>query len=156
MSIDYQRAYHQGVRVPNIDAAIAELSQSLGLEFCPIQARAQGVWLPGVGSTSLPLKFTYSRQGPQHVELLEGPPDSIWDGRHAPGLHHMGVWSDDVKGETEYLVSQGWTLQMAQLPPEQGYGAYTYVQPPSGLIIELVWSAIKPRFESWWAGGTLG
>jgi catechol 2,3-dioxygenase-like lactoylglutathione lyase family enzyme len=156
VSIDYQRAYHQGVRVPNIAMAIDELSESLGLEFCPVQEREQNVWLPGVGATSIPLKFTYSKQGPQHVELLEGPAGSIWDGREQPGLHHIGVWSDDVKGETDYLVSKGWTLRMAQQPPENGYGVFTYVQPPSGLIIELVWSAVLPRFEAWWAGGSLG
>jgi catechol 2,3-dioxygenase-like lactoylglutathione lyase family enzyme len=156
MAIDYQRAYHQGVRVPDINKAIKELSESLGIEFCPVQDREQGCWLPDIGAITLPLKFTYSKQGPQHVELLEGPAGSIWDGREQPGLHHMGLWSDDVKAETEYLVSQGWTLRMAQLPPERGYGGYTYVQPPSGLIIELVSSAIKPRFESWWAGGSLG
>ena len=102
------------------------------------------------------MKFTYSAEGPQHIELLEGAPGSIWDGRVNPGIHHVGVWSDDVKGETEALIAQGWTLAMAQASPDKGYGAFAYVQPPSGLIVELVWSAIKPMFDRWFAGGPLG
>jgi hypothetical protein len=47
-------------------------------------------------------------------------------------------------------------LAMAQASPDKGYGAFTYVQPPSGLIVELVWSAIKPMFDRWFAGGPLG
>lgn len=156
MIIDYQRAYHQGVRVRNIASAMDELGSSMGVEWCDVQEREQGVWLPGVGATSLPLKFTYSRGGPQHIELLEGPAGSIWDGSVNPGLHHMGLWSDDVAADTAAMLAAGWTLQLAQLSPDDGYGAYTYVQPPSGLLIELVWSAIRPRFEQWWAGGSLG
>ena len=114
------------------------------------------MWLPGVGDTTVPLRFTYSAQGPQHIELLEGAPGSIWDGREHPGLHHVGVWSDDVAGDTQAMVDQGWTVLMGQRGPEVGYGAFTYVQPPSGLIVELVMSAIQPMFERWFAGGPLG
>jgi hypothetical protein len=113
------------------------------------------VWLPGVGESRIPLRFTYSAQGPQHIELLEGAPGSIWDGREAPGLHHVGVWSDDVGGQTRALEARGWTVLMAQASPERNYGAFTYVQPPSGLIVELVWSAIEPMFARWFAGGPL-
>ena len=156
MTVDYSRCYHQGVRVPDLDAAMDELGAALGITWCSPQTREQGVWLPDEGATTLPLRFTYSAEGPQHVELLEGPPGSIWDGREQPGLHHVGLWSDDVRGETDALLAAGWTLRLAQQAPEAGYGAFTYVQPPSGLLVELVWSAIKPMFDRWFAGGPLG
>ena len=156
MTVDYSRCYHQGVRVPDLDAAMDELGSALGITWCSPQTREQAVWLPDEGATTLPLRFTYSAEGPQHVELLEGPPGSIWDGREQPGLHHVGLWSDDVRGETDALLAAGWTLRLAQQAPEAGYGAFTYVQPPSGLLVELVWSAIKPMFDRWFAGGPLG
>ena len=53
----------------------------LGITWCEPQQRQQPVWLPGQGPATLPLRFTYSAEGPQRVELLEGPPGSIWDGR---------------------------------------------------------------------------
>jgi len=156
MAVDYAtRSYHQGVRVPDLDAAMDELGPALGITWCSPQAREQRVWLPGEGAATLPLRFVYSAEGPQHVELLEGPPGSIWDGREQPGLHHIGVWSDDVTGETQTLLDRGWELRIAQQPPEDGFGVFTYVQPPSGLLVELVSSAVRPMFERWFAGGAL-
>ena len=155
--IDYQRIYHTGIRVPDLDAAMAELGPALGVTWAiPNVVEGQPAWTPERGLQHLPLRFTYSCEGPQHIELLEGPPDSIWDGRQQPGVHHVGVWSDDVGGETQALVAAGWTVQLAQVPPEDGYGAYTYVQPPgSAMLVELVTAAAQPRFEQWWAGGRL-
>lgn len=154
--IDFSRAYHLGVRVPDIGRAMDEMGESLGLNWCSLQEREQTVWLPTEGVVNVPLKFTYSSTGPMHLELLEGGAGSIWDGRVASGAHHIGVWSDDVRGDTQTLVDAGWTLLMAQAPPDNGYGAFTYVQPPSGLIVELVWSAIAPMFQRWFDGGPLG
>ena len=156
MAVDYAtRSYHQGVRVPDLDAAMDELGIALGISWCSPQARDQRVWLPDEGVSTLPLRFVDSAEGPQHVELLEGPPGSIWDGREQPGLHHIGVWSDDVTGETQTLLDRGWELRIAQQPPEDGFGVFTYVQPPSGLLVELVSSAVRPMFERWFAGGEL-
>ncbi|MGA0878033.1 MAG: hypothetical protein ACO3SP_02840 [Ilumatobacteraceae bacterium] len=47
-------------------------------------------------------------------------------------------------------------MVMSQAEPDKGYGAFVYVRPPSGLIVELVWSGIKPMFDRWFAGGPLG
>ena len=154
--IDFWRAYHLGIRVPDIESAMDEMGSTLGVTWCSLQEREQSVWTPDTGSVTIPLKFTYSAEDPMHLELLEGAPGSIWDGRVSPGAHHIGVWSDDVRGDTQALVDAGWTLLMAQAEPAQGFGAFTYVQPPSGLIVELVWSAIKPMFDRWFAGGPLG
>ncbi len=155
MTVDYGRCYHQGIRVPDLEAAMAEMGESLGVTWCRVQESEQVVWLPDAGECRIPLRFTYSAEGPQHIELLQGAAGSIWDGRSAPGLHHVGVWSDDVAGETRALEQRGWKVLMAQAPPDRGYGAFTYVQPPSGLIVELVWSAIAPMFQRWFAGGPL-
>jgi len=154
--IDYQRIFHTGVRVPDLDRAMAELGEPAGLRWSAVQEREQGVWTPESGPVTIPLRFTYSTQGPQHVELLQGAPGTIWDGREHPGVHHVGVWADDLAAESAELVAAGWTLVAAQLPPDEGYGGFTYLRPPSGMIVELVTSAIVPMFERWWAGGQLG
>ena len=102
---DYAQAYHHGVRVPDLDVAMKEVGEALGIAWCEPQDREQRVWLPGVGTTSIPLRFTYSAAGPHHLELIEGAPGTIWDGRDQPGVHHIGVWCDDVGGETERLTA---------------------------------------------------
>ncbi len=155
--IDYQRIYHTGIRVPDLDAAMAELGPALGLTWAaPHSVDAQPAWSPEHGQQHHSLRMTYSCEGPQRVELLEGAPGSQWDGRERPGVHHIGLWSDDVRGETEALLAAGWALRLAQTSPDDGFGAYTYVQPPgSSMLVELVTSAARPRFEQWWAGGRL-
>jgi catechol 2,3-dioxygenase-like lactoylglutathione lyase family enzyme len=151
--IDYQHLFHVGVRVPDLQAAMAELGDSLGVTWAEARDKLdQSLWTPEHGLQQLPLKFTYSAQGPQHIELLEGPAGSFWDGRVAPGAHHVGVWVDSVVDETDRLIATGWTIVGAQRDPDagKGYGAFSYLRPPSGLIVELVDRAVQPHFEQWW------
>ena len=152
---DYQRLFHTGVRVPELDAAMASIGGAAGVEWAEPVKREQPLWTPEGGSQLAHLRFTYSAQGPQHIELLEGEPGSVWDGREQPGVHHVGVWVDDVAAETDAMIAAGWRLIVAHRSPGEGYGGFTYIAPPSGMIVELVSAAALPRFEAWWAGGSL-
>ncbi|MBT95775.1 MAG: hypothetical protein CL431_07395 [Acidimicrobiaceae bacterium] len=153
---NFQDIYHIGIRVPDLEEAMKEMGSSLSVTWAePLYTEAQSVWTPSEGQQKLPLKFVYSCEGPQHLELLEGPANSIWDGRENSGVHHIGVWVDDVANETERFLRDGWTLLAASRSPEEGYGGYTYLAPQSGTIVELVSRAMLPRFEEWWAGGSL-
>ena len=154
MSFDYQQAlFHTGVRVPDLEAAMAALGSSLGLTWAKVIEREQALWTPALGQHTVPLRFTYSCEAPHHIELLQGTPGSFWDGRDLPGVHHHGVWVDDVPTEVERLVSEGWTLEGAARSPEDGYGVMAYVRSPGGLLLEPVGSVVRPRFDRWWAGG---
>ena len=154
---DYQNAlYHVGIRVRDLEAAMAELGAGLGITWATVQERQQRLWTPAGGSITTPLRFTYSCEGPQHVELLEGQPGTVWYADESPGMHHQGIWVDDVAAETERFIALGWTLEAAQLSPEEGYGSMTYVRSPQGILIEPVTSRAKDRFAVWFAGGELG
>ena len=151
--IDLTRMFHIGVRVPNLEAAMDELGESLGLVWSEArETEAQSLWTPDGGLQEIHLKYTYSAAGPQHIELLEGPPGTFWDGTVQSGAHHIGVWVDDVGAETDRLVDAGWQLVGAHSDPGagNGYGIFTYLQPPSGLIVELVDATVLPFFEQWW------
>jgi len=152
--IDYQDLFHLGIRVPDLDTAMGELGPSLGVTWSEVRENpGQSLWTPTGGLQEIPLRYTYSAEGPQHIELLDGAPGSFWDGDDATGAHHVGLWADDVDAETERLVSMGWSLIGAQHDPAagSGHGVFTYLQPPSGLIVELVNRAALPHFEPWWA-----
>jgi catechol 2,3-dioxygenase-like lactoylglutathione lyase family enzyme len=155
MPFDYQQAlFHVGVRVPDLEAAMAALGDSLSLTWAQVVERDQALWTPEQGQHTVPLRFTYSCEGPQHVELLQGATGSMWDGADAPGVHHQGVWVDDVAAEVERLVAAGWTLEAAQQSPEGGYGVMAYVRSPGGLLLEPVAAKVRPRFDRWWSGGS--
>ncbi len=64
--------FHVGIRVPELEAAMAELGDGLGLTWAEVVEREQTIWTPAGGAGTVTLRFTYSCDGPQHVELLQG------------------------------------------------------------------------------------
>lgn len=153
--LDHSQFFHVGIRVTDIRAAMDEIGKQAGVTWASVRDKPMAVWVPCCGHAELQLALTYSVEGPVHLELLQGPRGSVWDGHDIPGAHHFGYWSDDVGADTEALLSDGWTLEMAAAAPEDGYGRFTYVRSPSGYLLEPVTVANKPRFERWWAGGSL-
>ena len=155
--IDWQRIYHTGIRVPDIDAAMAEMGEMLDVTWATVQHNAaQAVWTPEDGLRQVELQFVYSCEGPQHIELLQGQPGTLWHAGDSPGVHHVGLWVDDVAETTRRCLDAGWSIAAAGAAPDDGFGVFSYVVPPSGPIVELVWSAVEPRFRQWWDGGDLG
>lgn len=150
-----QQLFHVGIRVRHLETAMAELGNGLGVTWSQLVEREQHFWTPTVGMTTAFLRFTYSAVGPQHIELLQGGAGSPWDGSDLPGVHHMGVWVDDVARATEDLMSEGWTLELAQRSPDEGYGGFSYVRSPAGFLLEPVSVAARPRFDRWWGGDLL-
>lgn len=153
--IDMREAFHVGVRVVDLDAAMGQLGAALGVRWAtPMVRDAQPVWTPEHGLEAVPLRFCYSVEGPMHIELLEGARGSFWDAGDTPGTHHVGVWVDDVDAEAGRLVSLGWSLEACRSDPDADgtHGIFAYLQPPTGLLVEVVSREIQPFFEAWWAG----
>ena len=148
--IDYQQLFHTGVRVRDVGQAMNDLGPALGVTWAVPRQVEQPVWTLENGASAVALRFTYSVEGPQHVELVQGEPGTIWDAGDAPGVHHVGVWVDDLPAEAARLVSAGWQLMAAERELEAGLGRFAYLAPPAGLIVELVDSAVRPHFEAWW------
>src|SRR5690606_14513143 len=61
--------YHVGIVVPRLEASMATLSAALGVEWSDVHVR---------GSAPSLVRVACSRGGAPHLELLEGPPDSLW------------------------------------------------------------------------------
>ena len=150
--IDYQRLFHTGFIVRDVKAAMDHYGAAMGVTWAtPRLLDPLPLWRPG-GVEKVRLEYVYSREGPQHIELLCGSPGTYYD----PALHHgfhVGVWTDDVGAETADLAAKGWTVLAAGAAPEDGYGVFSYLQPPGGgMVVELVNAAALPSFELWWAG----
>lgn len=148
--------FHVGVRVRDLDEAMERLGPPLGLTWAPPVERRQKVWRPEVGVTTSTLRFTYSCEGPQHVELLQGEVETPWYAEpDERGVHHLGVWADDVAAATEGFVAAGWTLEASNAPPEDGYGVFSYVRSPVGVLVEPVAASRRQLLERWWAGESM-
>lgn len=147
--------FHVGIRVTDLATAMEEISASSGVSWTSVRDWPMDVWLPDRGYITMEIALTFSTQGPVRLELIQGEAGTPLDASVTPGMHHLGYWVDDPPAETERLLAQGWTLEMAAAAPEDGYGRFTYVRSPAGLLVEPVAAASRQRFEAWWAGGTL-
>lgn len=90
--------YHVGLVVANFNAAISGLSRILALHWGTPQ------------TLSIPegeLRYTMSREGPPHLEVLRGPQETIWATDGGPSLHHLGFWSADFEADCQHLESLG-------------------------------------------------
>ena len=116
--IDWQQIYHTGIRVHDLDAAMVEMGSKLGVTWATVQhSDDRAVWTPETGLIEVPLTFVYSCEGPQHIELLQSPPGSPWHAGDSPGVHHVGIWVDDVAAATKRCVTDGWNVAAAGASP---------------------------------------
>jgi hypothetical protein len=102
--------YHTAFVVPQLEEAMAEYGRSLGLTFRPPVVRNLKRVKQRLYEGPVSLRFTYSVEGPVHIELIEGaaeaPPESIW----APSaglLHHIGMWSENPPVQSKQMEADG-------------------------------------------------
>ena len=152
--IDMTTIFHTGIVVENLEKAMEEIGQALNLDWSSVREFDPIVhWIPDVGRKEIAMKAVYSKQGPVHLELCEGPADSFYDIRKAAEGRHVGIWVDDLVAETERLQSLGWKILAANGTPEEGYGVLTYMTPADGsMVVELVAAELKPMIAEWIAG----
>jgi lactoylglutathione lyase len=150
--------FHIGITVADLEVAREELANSLGVSWTVPQHVAMKAWSPEGGYRDCELTISFTREGPVHIELVHGSPGSYWDtaiGR--AGLHHVGVWVEDVAAVNEELVGKGWQVELAGASPDDGYGGFTYIRSPGGVLFEpeSCLHGAKERFDRWYAGGSL-
>lgn len=144
-------AFHVGAAVVDLEAAMDELTAALGFEWHSIQERSMHLRTKD-GVAEATVRFSYSRQTP-HIELLQGSEGSIWGPEHV-GIHHIGLWSEDLERDSAALTARGFGVE-ATLASRTGNGVngFTYQRSPLGVRVELVPTVSRPAFESWFAGG---
>lgn len=150
---DYQSMFHTGFLVRDLDREMARFAQALGIKWAkPYVYDALNIWTPDRGDHQVRIEVAYSSEGPQHLELIAGPSGTVYDPALQNG-HHAGFWVDDVSSTAASLLDRGWNLVVSGASPERGFGGFSYFRPPNeGMLVEIVSSAAKPRFENWWSG----
>jgi catechol 2,3-dioxygenase-like lactoylglutathione lyase family enzyme len=80
--------FHIGILVRDVEAARADFTAKLGVEFEP--TRSQQI---ATGETT---RFCYSLQGPPYLELVEMTGTGSWSAEQPEGFHHIGVSDPSV------------------------------------------------------------
>jgi Glyoxalase/Bleomycin resistance protein/Dioxygenase superfamily len=143
--------FHVGIVVDDLDAALTDLSDLFGHEWCPRLSVSTPVVLPD-GEAMLDLVFTYSRTEPR-LEVIQSMPGTLWVPAEGSGLHHLGYWSDDVAADSRELESRGLVAEaVGILPDDSPYWAYH--RGPTGPRVELLSRQLQPRLAAFWGNGS--
>lgn len=141
--------YHVGLIVPELGQAMRDLTGTLGLRWASQQRREMPVLVNG-RTVQRDISFVYSVDGPPYVELI-GANEPPWSAQE--GLHHMGMWSEDVVADMEAMVAENYTVAATGLNRKGYSGGFAYLSSPTGVLVELVDTRGKASFERWLAGG---
>lgn len=131
------RPYFQvGFVVPDLEAAMAELAAGLGVEILgPLERDVPD----GV------LRIAFARTPPPYVELIQGPPGSLWDATEGGRMHHLGYWSDDLEADSARLEAVGMELEL-----DLGFARYHRPGAGAGARVELIDAGYRPEFLARW------
>jgi catechol 2,3-dioxygenase-like lactoylglutathione lyase family enzyme len=80
--------FHVGILVRDVEAARADFTAKLGVEFEPVHSQPIAT-----GETT---RFCYSLQGPPYLELVEMTGTGSWSPEQPEGFHHIGVSDPSV------------------------------------------------------------
>lgn len=139
--------FHVGIVVDDLTAALAEMTDIFGYEWCSLLSVETPVLLAG-GETSLGLTFAYSKSVPR-IEVIQSIPGTLWVPAPTSGLHHLGYWSDDVAADAERLKSHGFAPEATGLRPD-GEAVWAYHRSAGGPRIELVSRQLQAGLEQYW------
>jgi hypothetical protein len=145
------RIYHIGIVVPQLEPAMEELSAAAGITWARPQRDVRVTYGTPDGPRTWDVTFVYSDQ-PPYIELLLRSDGTLWT---EVGLHHLGIWSDDVDADSAALERRGCVWQAA-LTDGTGarLGGCYHLMPASGSRIEFASTErSRPRLDRYLAGG---
>jgi catechol 2,3-dioxygenase-like lactoylglutathione lyase family enzyme len=147
--------YHVGLVVPQLEAAIEQYSKALGVTFRPPVSRTYGkvdqhATDGHVYNGPFEGRFTYSVEGPPHIELMEASGEGIWAATGEQRFHHFGMWSDNPQAQAQKMERIGFRWE-AKLYSDDGSIPIVFVR-KDDIRIELLSENRKPNFRAWVEG----
>jgi len=133
--------YHVCFAVPDLRAAMSDLTSVAGIEWNPPRTDTLGDW---------PYTIVFSQAVP-YIELIHGPPGSPWDTSSGAQFHHLGWWTHSLTSSARQLTDAGMLQDFDGCP----YGrSFAYHRIDSiGARIEIVDIAAQPAFLNTWNPG---
>jgi hypothetical protein len=137
--------FHIGVATNDLEGSMRELGTALGLTWT--EPSCEGRVFENVDGVPQPQPRNCSaREGAIDVQLMIGQPGSIWE-VHGPRLHHLGYWTDDLRGDVARLAHEGWRLEVT-IPDADGQpSVFAYLVRDDGFRLELVEDARRESYR---------
>jgi len=145
--------YHIGVIVPQLEAAMAELTELLGLAWGPVVETGPSPMVqPASGVTSAyAFRIAFSLDAP-HFELIEELPGTLWVCNPFSNLHHVGFWGAGLVPESGRMVGAGCPIEIMGLGPDDGVPLrMAYHRNSLGVRIEIVDVKAREAISALWA-----
>jgi hypothetical protein len=129
--------FHVGFVVPDLDVAMNEFGDVLGVEWRPIlQAPLQLLGPDGVAHVEV--RSVYTTGGPPAIELFESVPRTALAGSDQVSFHHIGLWADDLGQASRDLDAKGWMREGTVANAENEPSRFTMQRSPHGFYVELL------------------
>ena len=149
--------FHTGVIVDDLERAMSTWGVALGLHWAPPKTATTPMRCPD-GVLGREVRFSYSVEGPHHIELLQqvdpSPYLSLTGGRH---IHHLGYYTRDLPGQSRRLEELGFPCELSGVTDsaagDGGVARATFhrdVLAP-GMWIELVDDSVASDIDPWMA-----
>lgn len=131
--------HHVGLVVPDLEAAMAEMTRLLGLQWTAPQERPDG---------ERTLRVAFSTTEPR-IELIQGNPGGTWSVDEGPRLDHMAFWIEDF--EATAAAASNMALDREAGGTASWGGRWAYVRSrDTGARIELCDARGQEHFAKTW------
>lgn len=138
--------YHTGLVVPDVEAAMARMSEIAGYRWAKIVS-AELLIRMADGERVLNLRYAYSLDAP-HIELVQEVPGTPWTATAHAAAHHLGYFCDDVPMTSRRLEAAGFALEACAVTDGTAPSLFAYHLAPTGERIEIVDRSLNPDFPA--------
>jgi len=128
--------FHIGILVKDVEAARADFTAKLGVEFEPVHSQQIAT-----GETT---RFCYSLAGPPYLELVEMTGTGSWSADQPEGFHHIGIGDPSVAARCS-LFGDGVDL----IAPGENGSPLVALTPPDalhGIRVEYFDATVAAQF----------
>ena len=141
--------YHVGIVVSRLEDGQAHFADLLGVRWAPVIEAPTAMRSSDGTVATVDLRLVYSIDAP-HLELIEAVPGSIWVLNPHSNIHHIGFWSEDLRGDRTRLHAGGCPLEVMGDSGGSEPLFWTYHNDPLGVRIELVDGALRAGMQAGW------
>lgn len=131
--------HHIGIIVPDLEAAMAEMTRFLGLRWTAPQERPDG---------DRKLRVVFSTTAPR-IELIQGNHGGTWSVNEGPKLDHLAFWISDFEATSAAADEMEMTREAGGTASWGGRWAYVRTN-DTGARVELCDERGREFFQRQW------